>query len=36
MIIENINMQMEAENCDLIDRKAMALYGIAFERPNIV
>ena len=27
IIAENINMQMEAEYADLIDRRAMALYG---------
>jgi len=27
MIAENINMQMEAEYADLMDRKMMALYG---------
>lgn len=27
MLAENINMQMEAENADLIDRNLMALYG---------
>jgi hypothetical protein len=36
MIIENINMQIEAECSDLIDRKAMALYGIAPGKPSIV
>ena len=29
LLTENINMQMEAENSDLLDRKLMALYGIS-------
>ena len=28
MIVENINMQMESESVDLIDRRLMSLYGI--------
>jgi hypothetical protein len=28
MLIENINMQMEAEISDLLDRKMMSLYGV--------
>ena len=28
MLIENMNMQMEAEMADLIDRRAMSLFGI--------
>lgn len=28
MLIENINMQMEAEMADLIDRRAMSLFGV--------
>ncbi len=27
MLIENINMQMESEVCDLVDRKMIGLYG---------
>jgi len=27
MLIENINMQMEAELADLLDRKLISLYG---------
>lgn len=29
MLIENINMQMESEVCDLVDRKMIGLYGAA-------
>lgn len=28
MIIENINMQMESEMADLLDRRMMSLYGV--------
>ena len=28
MLIENINMQMEAEMADLIDRRMMSLFGV--------
>jgi len=28
-LAENINMQMEGENSDLLDRKLMALYGVS-------
>ena len=28
ILSENINMQMEAEYADLLDRKLMALYGL--------
>jgi hypothetical protein len=29
MMIENINMQMEAETADLLDRRMMQLYAVA-------
>ena len=29
MLIENINMQMEAEMADLLDRRLMSLFGVA-------
>lgn len=32
MLIENINMQMEAEISDLLDRKMMSLYGVQHEK----
>ena len=28
MLIENINMQMEAEIADLLDRRMMSLFGV--------
>ena len=28
MLVENMNMQMEAEFCDLLDRKLISLYGV--------
>ena len=28
MLAENVNMQMEAEYADLVDRNLMALYGL--------
>jgi hypothetical protein len=28
ILTENLNMQMEAEHSDLLDRKMMSLYGI--------
>jgi hypothetical protein len=28
MMVENINMQMEAENADVYDRKLISLYGM--------
>lgn len=33
---ENINMQMEAEYADLLDRKLMALYGLQKGNPSKV
>lgn len=32
MLIENINMQMEAEISDLLDRKMMSLYGVQHDK----
>lgn len=29
MLVENVNMQMEAEHADLIDRQQIALFGAA-------
>ena len=34
MLIENSNMQIEAESADLLDRKLMALYGIRDGKPS--
>jgi len=28
MLIENLNMQMEAEIADLLDRRMMSLFGV--------
>jgi hypothetical protein len=36
ILAENINMQMEAEYADLLDRKLMALYGLQKGNPNKV
>jgi hypothetical protein len=33
-LVENVNMQMEAETADLLDRRMMQLYGVAFEKPD--
>lgn len=33
MLIENTNMQIEAESADLLDRRLMALYGIRDGKP---
>jgi len=32
MLIENLNMQMEAESSDLLDRRLISLYG--YNNPN--
>jgi len=32
MLIENINMQMEAEAADLLDRRLMSLFGVNQEK----
>ena len=29
MMVENINMQMEAETADLLDRRMMQLYAVS-------
>ena len=34
MLIENINMQMEAEIADLLDRRMMSLFGVNPEKVN--
>lgn len=34
MLIENINMQMESEIADLLDRRMMSLYGINEKKPD--
>lgn len=34
IVIESLNMQMEAENADLLDRQLMALYGVQADRPT--
>jgi len=34
MMIENINMQMEAENADVYDRKLISLYGMKSTEPT--
>lgn len=34
IVIESLNMQMEAENADLLDRQLMALYGAQTDRPT--
>lgn len=33
MLIENINMQMEAEIADLLDRRMMSLFGVQKTKP---
>jgi len=33
-IIENVNMQMEAETSDLIDRRMMQLFAVAHPTPT--
>ena len=32
MLIENINMQMEAEMADLLDRRMMSLFGVQHQK----
>ena len=32
IVIESLNMQMEAENADLLDRQLMSLYGLQKEK----
>ena len=34
ILTENVNMQMEADNSDLLDRKLMALYGVTDNKPT--
>ena len=34
MLIENINMQMEAESADAYDKKLISLYGVRNEEPT--
>lgn len=34
MLTENVSMQMEAENSELIDKQAMALYGLREDLPS--
>ena len=34
MLIENVNMQMEAEIADLLDRRMMSLFGVNPEKVN--
>jgi hypothetical protein len=34
ILIENVNMQMEAEYSDLFDRKLMSLYGMKEGKPS--
>ena len=34
MLIESLNLQMESENSDLLDRRLMALYGVHNELPS--
>lgn len=34
IITENLNMQMESENADNLDRQLMALYGVHPSHPN--
>lgn len=34
MMIENVNMQMEAENADVYDRKLISLYGMKSSEPT--
>ena len=34
MLIENLNMQMESEMADLLDRRMMSLFGVNAKNPN--
>ena len=34
IVIESLNMQMEAENADQLDRQMMSLYGLQKEKPS--
>ena len=34
LVIESLNMQMEAENADLLDRQLMSLYGMQKDNPT--
>ena len=34
MLIENINMQMEGEIADLLDRRMMSLFGVSAKPPT--
>ena len=34
LLLENVNMQMEAETSDLLDRRMMQLFGIANKNPK--
>lgn len=34
MLIENINMQMEGEIADLLDRRMMSLFGVSAKNPT--
>ena len=34
MLIENLNMQMESEVADLLDRRMMSLFGVNTKNPN--
>ena len=34
MLIENLNMQMESEIADLLDRRMMSLFGVSAKAPN--
>lgn len=34
ILTENVNMQMEADNSDLLDRRLMALYGVTDNKPT--
>ena len=34
MVIENVNMQMEAENAEAYDKKLISLYGIKNAEPT--
>ena len=34
MLIENINMQLESEVADLLDRRMMSLFGVAPQKAS--
>jgi len=34
MLIENVNMQMESEVADLLDRRMMSLFGVSQKPPT--